>query len=193
MEDEEKITLDMKAFKTLASDSRIGILKSLDERRKTLTELSKRFGLSASTVKEHMDKLSEAGLVRLVDDGHKWKYYELTRKGSRILHPGTTKIWVMLAVSIFGAFYMFWDIIRQSHPLAAGTGEFAAQTAGKGAEVIGQPGVPEAVGEVAAGAAETAVPLAGLPLLNLLGLVVFSIAAGLAVASLFHAKRQPRV
>ena len=111
--DEEKITLDKKTFKTLASETRVNILKSLDRRRKTLSELSKELKLSVSTVKEHMDSLIDAELVKLKDDGHKWKYYELTRKGYRILHPGETKIWILLSVSALGVIYTFYDMFRK--------------------------------------------------------------------------------
>ena len=38
---EDKITLDRDAFKSLASETRIKILKSLDRRRKMGTELAK--------------------------------------------------------------------------------------------------------------------------------------------------------
>ncbi len=183
MED-EKITLDMKAFQTLASDTRIGILKSLDQRRKTLTELSKQSGLSASTVKEHMDKLAGAELVRMVDDGHKWKYYELTRRGSKILHPGTAKIWVMLALSAFGMFYVFWDALRWAQPamLMRAVGE-----AGEAAKDMLQAPATEA----AQGAGEALA--AGTPFVGLIGLAVFSAVFGLAVGMLIHARRHVKI
>lgn len=84
---EDKITLDKESFKSLASGTRISILKSLDVRRKTLTELSKQLSMSPSTVKEHMENLCNADLTVQVDDGHKWKYYELTNKGKK--HPAS--------------------------------------------------------------------------------------------------------
>jgi len=108
-EEEEKITLDKNTFKTLASDTRVGILKSLTVRRKTLSELSKEYGMSVSTVKEHLDKLSNAGLIEQKDDGHKWKYYELTRKGKGVLNPGEKKIWVLLSVSAIAALSIGFD------------------------------------------------------------------------------------
>ena len=97
---EEKITLDRKAFKVLASDTRIDILKHLNIRRMTLTELSRRLGMSASTVKEHMENLSSAGLVEQKDDGHKWKYYELTGKGKNIVNPVERKVFFVLGLSL---------------------------------------------------------------------------------------------
>jgi len=99
-EEEEKITLDKQAFKALASDTRIGMLKSLNVRRKTLSELAKEHGMSVSTVKEHLDNLVRAGLIVQKDEGHKWKYYELTRSGKAVLNPEEKKIWIMLSVSL---------------------------------------------------------------------------------------------
>jgi DNA-binding transcriptional ArsR family regulator len=105
---EESITLDRKAFKVLASDTRVDILKHLGKRRMTLTELSKRLGMSASSVKEHMDGLASAGLVVQKDDGHKWKYYELTGKGRGILSPVDKRVYFILGISVIlmlGGFY----------------------------------------------------------------------------------------
>lgn len=112
--DDDKITLDKKTFKTLASDTRVGILKSLNRRRKMLTELSKEFGMSPSTIKEHLDNLSGAGLVVMKDDGHKWKYYELTRKGKDVLNPGETKIWIVLALSAIAILITSYDFVVQN-------------------------------------------------------------------------------
>ncbi len=111
MED-EKITLDMKSFKALASESRVSILKSLKRRRKMLTELSRELKMSPSTVKEHLDSLSGAGLVTQIDDGHKWKYYELTRAGKDILDPNETRVWVILGLSAIALIVTSWDLIR---------------------------------------------------------------------------------
>lgn len=102
MED-NKIVLDRKAFGALAVDSRVKILKALKERRKMLTELSDEMKLSASSTKEHLDTLVDAGLISRIDDGHKWKYYELTRKGSEIVTPDREiRVWVLLGMSAVG-------------------------------------------------------------------------------------------
>ncbi|UCD03176.1 MAG: helix-turn-helix domain-containing protein [Candidatus Aenigmatarchaeota archaeon] len=113
MED-EKITLGRESFRALASDTRIAILKSLDKRRKMLTELSKQLDMSPSTVKEHMERLTKAGLVVMIDDGHKWKYYELTNKGRNVLHPADVRIWILLSVSIFAVLVAAGDMVRMS-------------------------------------------------------------------------------
>jgi len=97
---EEKIILDRKSFEALAVESRVRLLKSLKQRRKTLTEMSQEQEMSASAVKEHLENLESAGLIRKIDDGHKWKYYELTQKGSDIVTPKELRVWVLLSISM---------------------------------------------------------------------------------------------
>lgn len=100
-----KITLDAETFKALASATRLTVLKALDERRKTLTELAKDLDLNKATVHEHLGLLLAAGLVRKRDDeGRKWIYYELTWTGQRILRPeATTTFNVLLGLSALAA------------------------------------------------------------------------------------------
>lgn len=100
-----KVTLDMETFKALASDTRLGVLRALDERRKTLTELSKELDLNKATVHEHLALLTTTGLIKKRDDeGRKWIYYELTWRGERLLHPETTTTFaVLLGVSVAAA------------------------------------------------------------------------------------------
>lgn len=110
---EDAITLDRKSFEALAADSRIRILKSLANRRKTLTELSGEIGLSNSTMKEHLDVLVAAGLAVQLDEGRKWKYYELTRKGKGIFSPPRRelKVLIMLGMSILLVLGSFWNFM----------------------------------------------------------------------------------
>ncbi len=91
------ITLDQESFKALASEVRVDILKKLDERRQTVTDLSGLLSLSKPTLLEHLEKLQAAGLVKRVDEGRKWIYYELSQKGRRLLHP--EKVAIILALS----------------------------------------------------------------------------------------------
>lgn len=101
--DEDRIVLDRKAFGALAVDSRVKLLKALRERRKMLTELADELKLSASSTKEHLEMLLKADLVEKFDDGHKWKYYSLTKKGAGIITPDREiKVWVILGMSILG-------------------------------------------------------------------------------------------
>ena len=100
-----KITLDAETFKALASSTRLTVLRALDQRRKTLTELARDLSLNKATVHEHLQLLTAADLVRKRDDeGRKWIYYELTWRGEKILHPQeTTTFNVLLGISMAAA------------------------------------------------------------------------------------------
>lgn len=91
--DEDKIYLDKNAFKVLASDTRIAILKELDKRPKTVTELSRELNLTKATVHEHLSKLFDAELIiKDEDTRRKWVYYKLSKKGRKLFHPQRIKI-----------------------------------------------------------------------------------------------------
>ncbi|HSU73063.1 MAG TPA: winged helix-turn-helix domain-containing protein [Candidatus Binatia bacterium] len=97
---EEKIVLDRESFKALAADTRVKILKLLHKRRHMQAEIAAELGLAIPSVKEHLDALAKAGLVERKDDGHKWKYYELTKKGKAVLDPEQKRIWIVLSLFI---------------------------------------------------------------------------------------------
>jgi DNA-binding transcriptional ArsR family regulator len=107
-----KITLDQESFKALASDVRVGILKRLDVRRETVTDLSNLLNLSKPTLLEHLEKLQTAGLVKRIDEGRKWIYYVLSDKGRKILHPERVAITLALAAAVvlaaIGVFYVLF-------------------------------------------------------------------------------------
>jgi len=93
-----KIVIDRDTFSALASDTRIDILKELDERRKTLTEISRSLDTNKSAVYKHLNKLTDVGLIKKEENtGHKWKYYQLTWRGKHLLHPQKMKIRVLLS------------------------------------------------------------------------------------------------
>jgi DNA-binding transcriptional ArsR family regulator len=103
----DKVILDDKSFKALSANSRVSILKRLTERRMTLSELSKRLSLRNSTVKEHCNILLNADLITKIDEGRKWKYYELTGKGKQIVQPSFVEgvrvlVTLCLGAIIFG-------------------------------------------------------------------------------------------
>jgi len=75
-----KIVIDREVFAALASDTRIEILKQLDERRKTLSEMSRAIGCNKSAIHKHLSKLVEIGLIEKEESDHKWIYYSLTGK-----------------------------------------------------------------------------------------------------------------
>ncbi|HII38688.1 TPA: winged helix-turn-helix transcriptional regulator, partial [Candidatus Micrarchaeota archaeon] len=76
------IALDRNTLRALGADTRVKMLKLLGERRKMQAELAVELGLKPPSVREHLERLAEAGLVRRIESERKWKYYELTEKGS---------------------------------------------------------------------------------------------------------------
>ena len=99
-EQKEIISLDQQSFKALAGTKRIAILKSLNSRNKTQSELSQDLKLSVPTIKEHLNLLANAGLIEEINDGHKWKYFKLTRKGQKLMKPNDEmKIMLVLSTS----------------------------------------------------------------------------------------------
>jgi len=109
---EDKIVLDRETFRALAIDTRVNILKKLDERfQLTLTDLANELNMAPSTISEHLDKLVSAGLIRQVDKGMKWKYYRLTSKGKGILNPYEKRVWIILTVSTLALFAAVYHLL----------------------------------------------------------------------------------
>lgn len=116
MEFEEKIILDRRSFEALAVDTRVKILKSLKERRKTLSELSAELGMSVSGIKEHLETLENVSLIKKIDDGHKWKYYELTKKGKDLVGPRELRVMVLLSISLFALVASMFIMVSAPNP-----------------------------------------------------------------------------
>lgn len=116
--DEKGVVLNKDIFEALSCDKRIEILKSLNSRRKTNSELSKELSLNASTTHHHLEKLEETELIQPIHSGHKWIYYELTPKGNALLNPdGDTKYTVLISSLLtytvtIAAIYTYYSIPR---------------------------------------------------------------------------------
>ena len=111
MEDEEKLKISKKLLKTLTVATRTDILKNLEKRPMTASELSRKLGKHVTTVSEHLNVLKKSELVERIErPGRKWIYYRLTKPGQRIVHP-TSYRWVFaFAVSFIafiGSLYLF--------------------------------------------------------------------------------------
>ena len=127
---EGSITLDRQAFKALASETRVEILKKLDGTQKTVSDLARDMDMNKATMFEHLEQLVEVGLVRKDTEEErattvkavgfeapvkgppkKWVYYRLTWKGKNVLHPERVKITIMLsaaalALALAGLLYL---------------------------------------------------------------------------------------
>jgi ArsR family transcriptional regulator len=110
----DRITLDREVFKALASDTRLDILKALDVRQKTVTELAKELDLNKATVFEHLEKLAAVGLIQKLEDDRKWVYWQLTWTGRRLLHPESITLALVLStaggslLTAFAAAWLWW-------------------------------------------------------------------------------------
>lgn len=111
--DGDKITLDRDTFKALAVDTRVKILRILDERQHTLSDLAEELEMAPSTIKEHLDVLVAAGLIQQIDKGMKWKYYRLTSKGKEIINPYEKKVLIILATTLLMAFAFAYDLFNK--------------------------------------------------------------------------------
>ncbi|MBI5347491.1 MAG: winged helix-turn-helix transcriptional regulator [Candidatus Aenigmarchaeota archaeon] len=134
---DEKITLDRKAFRALSSATRIEILKKLGSRRMTLTELSNALGMTPSTVKEHLDALCSSELIEQKDEGRKWKYYALTKKGRNITSPAEKRVFIILGISAIAFIAGLVGFFRRTAPLM-----LRAESTVKGAESAVQGATP---------------------------------------------------
>lgn len=83
-------------LKAISAENRRVIIKSLKDRRKTLSELSRVLGIKPSSAKQHLSILEESGFVKQMDEGRKWKYYELTDKGKKLFALKEQNISVLL-------------------------------------------------------------------------------------------------
>ena len=137
-----EIRLDKETFKALASGTRVDVLKLLNQRRHMQSEIASSLNLSVPTVKEHLDALEKAGLVERHEEGRKWKYYSLTKKGKGVLNPEEMKIWIVLGtfiISVVGGIVTIAKIFMQPiQPAQAKLATMAMEAA---------PNVPEAVQE----------------------------------------------
>jgi DNA-binding transcriptional ArsR family regulator len=75
----------IRSIRDIFTTSRTKILSRLETRPHTVSELSKTTGYSKSTLSYHLEKLSEMGMVKRIENGRKWVYYELTEKGKRAI------------------------------------------------------------------------------------------------------------
>lgn len=99
----EELPLEPDLIKVLAADTRRDILSLLQDQRMTVTELSRELDLGKATVHEHLDKLTEVGLVERQEDDRLWVYYHLTGRGKRLLNPQRTRFYLALASALVAA------------------------------------------------------------------------------------------
>jgi DNA-binding transcriptional ArsR family regulator len=125
--------IDRELIKALSCETRIKILKSLGRRRKTLSELAYELELGFSTVKEHLDKLLGVELIEKIDDGHKWKYYELTQRGKQIVAPKKRLFAILvssLGLTAIGLYGIVSNFLARKQELLKSTPLLAREVSG---------------------------------------------------------------
>ncbi|PIN99289.1 MAG: hypothetical protein COT90_00225 [Candidatus Diapherotrites archaeon CG10_big_fil_rev_8_21_14_0_10_31_34] len=106
----DELTIGKEEFKALSSDTRIEIIKLLNERNYTLSELSSKLKMSSPTIKQHLELLVNSDLIKQQDEGRKWKYYSLTRKGKKLSEPESHNIMILLSATIIGCLFLVYII-----------------------------------------------------------------------------------
>ena len=185
-----EIKLSGTEFKALASETRTGIIKLLRDRNHTLTEISKKLNLAAPTIKQHLGILEKAELIQELDEGRKWKYYCLTRKGKNIFsHEAPINVFIVLgatALALVGLLYSFISMLgSNAMNLVArnATGEAFIAKSGEdtlaGAQASGAQQAPQALAE----AASVSIPAISPEIVALLmAIVAASLVAGFLMA-----------
>ncbi len=122
---EEKILIDKETLKAIAVDTRLNILKLLLKKKYTLSDFASILGLGVSTIKEHLDILLKAGLIKKEDTERKWKYYSLTFKGKRLIEPREIKVLFAFITTLIAAVGMTFVFAKSF--LMKGAQTFAAE------------------------------------------------------------------
>ena len=137
-----EIRMTREVFEALVSETRIAILKRLDARAMTVSELARELGLAKSVVHEHLAKLAEAGLVEKRSAGRKWVYYHLTPKARGLLHPEERhRILVLLSsalLALLGSAFSGWRYLSTAGRAAERRGMLAAPEVAAHAEAAGR-------------------------------------------------------
>lgn len=182
---DKEIRLSSAEFKALASETRAGIIRLLRQRNHTLTEMSKKLSLAAPTIKQHLGILENAELIHELDEGRKWKYYCLTRKGQNIFSQETpVNIFIVLGASVIGLCGMIYFFLSTMESKAV---SFAVEYLPKSDATLA---AGNAVQETAPAVADSARQAAGsqwlLPdmqiTLLLFGIVALALLTGLLIA-----------
>jgi len=176
-----EITLSSNEFKALSSDTRVHIIKLLKQRNHTLTELSSKLSLASPTIKQHLDILVQSNLVQLNDEGRKWKYYSLTRKGKNLLEPSMqTNVLILVGISfiaLIGMIYLFSSALQQGS-LSAGT---EIQTKEYNAKIMAPSQVLAPSAGETAGKADSETSELGRPISGAYGITTIQLIAFLAL------------
>ncbi|MDW7726780.1 MAG: winged helix-turn-helix domain-containing protein [Candidatus Methanoperedens sp.] len=95
---------DNKLIKSLSSDIRRDILKKLNTRNKTVSELSRELKAGKSTIFYNISILQESSLVKKLENGNEFVYYELTDNAKELFDSKEKIKFTILLTSTIIAF-----------------------------------------------------------------------------------------
>lgn len=108
----KKIELDKSSFKALSSESRLKIIKILNNKDMRVTDIAEELDLSKPTVLEHLKKLEKSELIKRKREDKKWVYYGLTDKAKSLLEPKMDKrIKILITTSIISFIGGIWSLL----------------------------------------------------------------------------------
>lgn len=110
----DKFLIDKTTLKALVVDTRMNILKLLLDKRYTQSEIADILGLKKPTVKEHVDILEKAKLIKKEETKRKWKYYNLTFKGRMVVQPREVKVFFAFILTLVAALVSMFSYFRPS-------------------------------------------------------------------------------
>jgi len=101
---DEKIVIDRDTLKAIVVENRLTILKLLLDKKYTQSELADVLALSKPSVKEHLEILEHAKLIKKEETKRKWKYYDITVKGRFLVKPREVKVMFAFACNLIAFF-----------------------------------------------------------------------------------------
>lgn len=104
----------IRSLQDIFTTSRSRILSQLKARPHTISELSRITGYSKPTLAYHLDKLCESGMVKRVENGRKWVYYELTEKGRKLIKQDTALLVSFILAAFASAILAAFRFVRKS-------------------------------------------------------------------------------
>lgn len=109
-----EIIVDRNIFKALSVETRVKILKLLLKNKLTQTDIAENLGLTIPSVKEHLDFLVKSNLAKRLEEGRKWKYYQVTDKTRSLFNSEYYKFVITLGIFIISAGLSFVISLQKS-------------------------------------------------------------------------------
>jgi|SRR3989344_4535780 len=110
----DKIVIDNITLKALTVETRVKILKLLLKNKLTQTDIAENLKLSIPAIKEHLDFLEKSNLVNKLEEGRKWKYYQVTEKTKGLFNSEYYKFIIALGVFFISAGLSFIISLQKS-------------------------------------------------------------------------------